>query len=542
MRAVEGSHARRELNRQLGPAIHLARLRERGRAVVKLDDGKQLAIFAVEDRIYACNNRCPHEGYPLVEGHLAGAPDDCVLTCNWHNWKFELASGANVYGGDALRMYPTRVADAGVWVDVSDAPQAQRVTAAYERLRRAMAENQYDRIARELARLAKAGDDPRLAVAQAIAWTHTRLRDGMTHAYAAANGWLRLHDQSDDPAERLTCLAEAVGHIADDTLREVEWPYGDAVRTWSDAGFIDAVETQDEDTAIALVRGALSGGTRFAALEATLARAALAHYNDFGHSLIYLRVCGDLIARFGVQVELPLLLVYVRSLVRATREDLIPEFRKYAEAVNAWSTTAPPTTGAALDPRAWVGTSINRALTETLAARAAPTGDLFNALLGAGAISLLRFDAPHEQRIDGTFADNIGWLDFTHAITFANAARLTCSRHPDLWPQALLQMALFVGRNAGYLAAETNDWRVDDLVAFDAACRARVLNHGVGLYIHSVHLLKTWLATRDELAAAPPHVSAALAAALNRYLSARVHQKRTLRTARQALDFVTLED
>jgi hypothetical protein len=364
----------------------------------------------------------------------------------------------------------------------------------------------------------------------------------MTHAYAAANAWLRLHDQLDDPAERLTCLAEAVGHIAFDTLREVEWPYGEAIRLWSDDAFIDAVEAQDEDTALALVRGALSAGTRFAALEPTLARAALAHYNDFGHSLIYLRVCSDLSERFGAQVELPLSLAYVRSLVRATREDLIPEFRKYAEAVAAWSAPAPPVPST-LDPRAWVGTSINRALTETLAARAAPIGDLFNALLGAGAISLLRFDAAHDQRTDGTFADNITWLDFTHAITFANAARVTCTRYPALWPQALLQMALFVGRNSGYLVAESNDWHVDDLAAFDAACRARVLNHGIGLYIHSVHLLKTWLATRDELAAGPPpHVAAALAAALNRYLSARPHQKRTLRTARQALDFVTLED
>jgi len=27
---------------------------------VKLD-GKQLALFAVGDRVFACNNRCPHE-------------------------------------------------------------------------------------------------------------------------------------------------------------------------------------------------------------------------------------------------------------------------------------------------------------------------------------------------------------------------------------------------------------------------------------------------------------------------------------------------
>jgi len=122
-------------------------------------------------------------------------------------------------------MYPTRLAQGAVWVDVADAPQDQRVQQAYERLRHAMDENQYDRIAREVARLAKAGADPRGAVARAIVWSHGRLRDGMTHAYAAANGWLQLHDTLSDPVEQLTCLAESVGHIAFDTLREADWPY-----------------------------------------------------------------------------------------------------------------------------------------------------------------------------------------------------------------------------------------------------------------------------------------------------------------------------
>ncbi|HYS12752.1 MAG TPA: Rieske 2Fe-2S domain-containing protein [Burkholderiaceae bacterium] len=498
-------------------AIDTAQLQQRGRAVVKLD-GKQLALFAVGDRVFACNNRCPHEGYPLAEGHLAGpASDQCVLTCNWHNWKFELATGHNVYGGDALRMYPTRLADGAVWVDIAEAPQDQRVRQAYERLHHAMDENQYDRVAREVARLAKAGADPRGAVARAIVWSHGRLRDGMTHAYAAANGWLRLHEMLRDPVERLTCLAESVGHIAYDTLREADWPYCADQQPWSDARFAAAIEAQDED-------------------------AALAHYNDFGHSLIYLRACGDLIERLGADVQAPLLLAYVRSLVRATREDLIPEFRKYAEVLSRWATTAPER-ATAPDPNAWVGLSINRALDAALAVRGVAPLDLFHSLLGAASINLLRFDPMHEERTEGTVADNVGWLDFTHAITFANAVRLTCSRLPDLWPAALLQMALFVGRNSPYLGEEVGDWRVHDVAAFDALLRARVLNHGVGLYIHSAHLLKTWLAARDEMAAGlPANVSETLAASVNRYLSARVHQKRTLRTARQALDFVTLED
>mgnify|MGYP002037594384 FL=1 len=43
---------------------------------------KQVALFHSPKGVYACNNRCPHEGYPLSQGTLA---EGCVPTCNWHN-------------------------------------------------------------------------------------------------------------------------------------------------------------------------------------------------------------------------------------------------------------------------------------------------------------------------------------------------------------------------------------------------------------------------------------------------------------------------
>ena len=54
--------------------------------------GKQIAFFSTTEGIKACDNRCPHEGYPLSEGSLS---PDCILTCNWHNWKFNLDRGRN---------------------------------------------------------------------------------------------------------------------------------------------------------------------------------------------------------------------------------------------------------------------------------------------------------------------------------------------------------------------------------------------------------------------------------------------------------------
>ena len=198
-------------------AIELERLRASGRATVKLGT-KQLALFLHDGTVHACNNRCPHEGYPLVEGALDA--ESCVLTCHWHNWKFDLRTGANHYGGDSLRIYPVKVDDAGVvWVDARDAPAEERVQQALAQLDDAMADHDAPRIARELARLDRAGAGPEVAVARAIGRSHERLRYGMTHAWAGTEVWLRLRDtlRRSDRAPRLRrrgAVAHRLRHAA----------------------------------------------------------------------------------------------------------------------------------------------------------------------------------------------------------------------------------------------------------------------------------------------------------------------------------------
>ena len=143
-------------------------------------------------------------------------------------------------------------------------------------------------------------------------------------------------------------------------------------------------------------------------------------------------------------------------------------------------------------------------------------------------------------------AENINWLDFSHALTFGHAVRLQCTREPTLWPQGLLQMALFAARNTPYLVADepgvpaSRRWAVADAQAFDAECRARVLDHGLAQYIFPVHLLKTWAAARDEIGLGVADDTAqALRAAVNRLLlGARFKQRHLLRTARQAAGLV----
>ena len=416
-----------------------------------------------------------------------------------------------------------------------------------------MADHDTPRIARELARLARAGAAPEVALAHAIERSHERLRYGMTHAYAGAEVWLRLRDTLANETERLACATETLSHIAYDTLREPAFPFHlEPSQPWDAPAFLAAVEAQDEARAASLLVGALNAGVGFTDLEPTLNAAAMAHYNDFGHALIYLVHVRGLIARLGGAVQRPLLLSWLRMLVYATREDLLPDFRHYAAALSQWPARAidGAAQGAGFDAAPFIGRSVRDTLAATLAAAAHATPlHLHHALLQAAASHLLRFDTAMEQRADNPVADNVGWLDFSHALTFGHAVRLQCTRQPELWPQGLLQMALFVGRNTPYLAADDPAmpallrWAVADAPAFDAQCQETVLDHGMALYIHAVHLLKTWAAVRDEIALSVPDVTAqALRAAVNRLFGARFKQRHMLRAAHQAIGFVARED
>jgi nitrite reductase/ring-hydroxylating ferredoxin subunit len=531
----------------------LDKLRARRVMVVK-HGKKQIALFASGPEVYACNNRCPHEGYPLSEGSLSQGTgsQSCLLTCNWHNWKFDLESGETLIGGDNLRRYPVRLADGKVWLDLSDPPAEARAEAALVGLREAFERHdrfrEYEHMARELARYMKAGGEPLEPLRQAVHWAHDRLEFGTSHAVAAAADWLALRawKATDDPVANLAILTEAIGHFAWDCLREPSYPYPEGRAPYRPDALVAAIEAEDETAAVAQIRGALADGLGFADLEAPLAEAALAHYADFGHSAIYVVKTGQLIERLGPAVAEPLLLALVRSLVYAFREDLIPEFRAYGPALEAWPED--PQSSVAPGAQDFIALATPAALARARDFAADPQA-LHRALLGASAWQMLHFDTEVAARNDGPVQDNVGWLDFTHALTFGNAVRELCTRQPRLWPRGLLQMACFLGRNTPYVDGnlEVAEWRIDDGAAFLEAAAARLLDHGQPEYILSSHLLKTFMAVRAEAAVLSGTADASegqadLLAALNRLLNTPIKRKFTLRGARQSLDFVARED
>lgn len=525
----------------------------RRRVLVFKRDRHQLAIFHDGQRCHAVDNRCPHEGYPLSQGSVDAA---CVLTCNWHNWKFDLATGANLYGGDELRTYPVELRDGAVWVDLSDPPIAELTAKILVGLRKAFDEQDHGWIARELARLVAAGVDPvQVAVPRAIEWCAPRLEWGHTHAFAATSDWLALHDRL-RPAEvseaqleaRLVCLSEAIDHLAYDALRQGEYPFPAPISEPFDHDqFLDAIEREQDQRAIGLVRGAIAAGLGFAELERSFTHAALRHYAGFGHALIYVVKTGELLARLGPQLADPLLSALTRYLVFTTREDLIPEFRSLADAIAAYPAhdLAPhdpePSWDAQVD--ALTGTSLKAMFAWVHEqARARAPEQIWDALLRASARSMLCFDTRRATATSVKVADNVGWLDFTHALTFGSAVRRQCSKHPELWPRALLQMACFVARNRAYLepAIKLEDWQVNDEPAFWAGVDELLLDHGLALPIYSAHLLKTSTAVALELPNVAASTRALLLASLHRLLRSPIKQKHARRNVHQAMALIGL--
>ncbi len=522
------------------------KLRERGSLIVKVGR-KQILLLQTDKGLFACNNRCPHEGYPLKEGTLTEA---CILTCNWHNWKFDLESGETLTGGDKLRRYPIEVRGDRIWLDVSDPPSSELIAKALGNLKDCFRRNrtesgiEYDRIAREVARLELTGGDPLDAVRAAIEWTYDRFEFGATHAMGGANDWLTLGAElARDEDEALAAVLEVIGHLAWDSRLRPAYPFTQEVETFDAETLFKAIEAEDEDLSVAQLRGLLSSGEDLSRIDRPLAQAALAHYSDFGHSAIYVVKIQDLVERLGISVAEPLFLALIRQLTYAFREDLIPEFRDYGPTLDAWRTQG--SSGGAVAPKAsdFRGLSARQAMAKCLAFKEDPRA-LFDALLGAAAWNLLHFDRGVEQRSDNNVDDNVGWLSFTHAITFANAVRVLCDRHPDLWPQGLLQMACFVGRNNAYVDGDqdVSGWNVPEPAAFFAAEGRALFDHGQFEYIVACHLVKVLAAARQEVEANPnaPWVSD-LTASVNRFFHTPIKRKHVIRTMRQSRKFVALE-
>ncbi len=79
-------------------------------------DGHDILVAHTESGFHAISNRCPHDVIALDLGCLEGE----LVRCSLHGSRFSLITGEaeNPPAEEAVRVYPLRIEDGTVWVEL----------------------------------------------------------------------------------------------------------------------------------------------------------------------------------------------------------------------------------------------------------------------------------------------------------------------------------------------------------------------------------------------------------------------------------------
>lgn len=76
-----------------------------------------IAVFLINDKIYAVSNICPHQHSALI---YDGFIEDESIVCPAHGWMFNLKSGKTPTGTKGLDTFETKIIDEQVYVKVEE--------------------------------------------------------------------------------------------------------------------------------------------------------------------------------------------------------------------------------------------------------------------------------------------------------------------------------------------------------------------------------------------------------------------------------------
>lgn len=524
---------------------------------------RRVVVIRTKSGFHALDNACPHEGYGLTTGSLDGE----LLTCQWHNWKFQVADGTCVMGEESVACHQVRIEDDDVIVSVEEPSDEQIREQLWPSLQRGIERRYFGQIARDVARLLTAGADPNDLVEFAMRHYLPRTEWGIGHEMAASVDLLTISDRF-APLEQTLPMSHALAGASEAAHgRPQHHTASPGIGTADQAVFIDAIEREDLDAAVAAVRAQIAEYGTGAATRAWFIDAVSRHHYNYGHGAIYTHKSFEMIDRIPALADL-LLEELTMTLVHGTREDTLPYSRKAMAAIAEVDVAA--LAGASVDPE-WAG---RNALTDTLLeATELPVAELVSAgFAGAGVVGLidtvsiaaskrmLRWDVRLAQGADTPYT----WLDVTHALTYANAARWAWSTAPGPAAARLVLLTSFLAFDAGRherrlgvvaapmveprpgdLADAVRTGRLDDVVAFAlagsvdevaTALEDASMGDTAGSFIVLAHLVKTAVAAREEAMATGSMLPLAATA---RFIASPRKERFVGLAARDAMHFVS---
>ncbi|MFD0864151.1 cytochrome P450 [Sungkyunkwania multivorans] len=76
---------------------------------------QRILLLEHENSIKAFQGNCPHEGTPLIEGHI----EKGHIVCPMHHWKFSCQDGKHTRKRACLKSYPIKIEDGNIFIDAS---------------------------------------------------------------------------------------------------------------------------------------------------------------------------------------------------------------------------------------------------------------------------------------------------------------------------------------------------------------------------------------------------------------------------------------
>lgn len=413
-------------------AINIADLPEGSRKLIRHFD-KRIAIFRTAHDVYAVDNRCPHQGYALLQGDLK----EEMLTCAWHNWKFALDEGGLcTFGGENVRSYPTELRDGAVWIDVTDPAAEVLAPQLFSSLLEAMGEVDIGRLARDTMRLQRLGTPLTEVVREGMRYGAPRVEYGWNHSLATLTDCLNLADmfegelRSFPVIQGMSVLSQAEVRrpvrARPDPVDPVE-VYGSIADAL--AAYPILVDDERQEEAEAVLRGLIAVGADRKAIRHGLLSAITDHFLGYGHPMIYTQKAFEMLDRIGWEEADTVLGPLVPNMVLSTRYDRIPYMRKFLRAWNEADLDLPALldlqNGATFEGSEFQRTILDESPEEAFGAlrkaleSGVEVGKIIDATSRAAAVRFQRFNID----LDNDDTNEWGWLDVTHTMTYLDALR-----------------------------------------------------------------------------------------------------------------------
>ena len=234
------------------------------------------------------------------------------------------------------------------------------------------------------------------------------------------------------------------------------------------------------------------------------------HHLSYGHGAIYAQKAFELLDAIGWERADTVLPYLVPTIVYGTREDKLPYMRPFMKSLGGLdlSALADRTTDDGWDGGpalvdALLGPDRDHAFASVASALRAGGG--VNAVLDAAVLAsserLLRYDLDGERE----FLDDFGWLDITHGVTYAHAARWHWQNSPGPDSVRLAMFAAFLafwtGRHEWHtkVSARSNITPyANDLYTYGVELQRRALQDPASSLIVQMHVIKNSRAAAIE--------------------------------------------